>query len=88
MRGGRSAKIACVVTNQVVYLRPAAASIMDTSQVDQARRIGNLRLNNALCLGSGWLDLLLQAVIAHPVNAELFPWRKVWLENARARRHE
>jgi hypothetical protein len=42
MRGGRSAKIICVVTNQVIYPRPAAASIMDTSQVDQASTASTL----------------------------------------------
>ena len=30
MRGGRSAKMICVVTNQVIYSRPTAVSIMDT----------------------------------------------------------
>jgi hypothetical protein len=44
MRGGRSAKMICVVTNQVVYLRPAVASITDTSQVDQADGIDGHRL--------------------------------------------
>ena len=35
IRDGRSAKMICVVTNRVIYPRPAAASTMDTSQVDQ-----------------------------------------------------
>jgi len=33
---GLSAKIVCVLTNQVIYLRTAVASIPDTLQVDQA----------------------------------------------------
>jgi hypothetical protein len=48
MRGGRSAKMICVVTSQMIYPQPAVASIMDTSQVDQHRCIEVRSLHRSL----------------------------------------
>ncbi|MDG4773519.1 hypothetical protein [Solwaraspora sp. WMMD792] len=39
-----------------------------------------------LLLGNGWYDFLIKTVVAHPINADHFPWREDWLQTARAAR--